>query len=332
MASSLPFLLRTTTEQTQRASKTHIESESTKSDQPTRKSRGRKPSKGPPRNKQPQRGMGVEQLERLRLQERWKEITETNQVDSLNLQPDQLSVPDPIHSFPVQYGTVSYGVPVINGGGFLGFDEGGLFFKRIENGGFGQELNRSHSSGQVLLNPYAFGAPDMRVRVGSTGTAFEISNELTSMPKGMHNLDNIPSDVCFKKKRFNGESIGYQNGSKEKFAEISPINSSDFLGLNLENKININHNNENQMGGFTARAARSAFYASHNLTDQSVQVVAVHRKANPTMGGNVFMEYDFFPGKTNGKNSAEALAVVGNAGGEASCVSNSVDLSLKLSF
>lgn len=86
---------------------------------------------------------------------------------------------------------------------------------------------------------------------------------------------------------------------------------------------------------------------------QGVEVVAIHRKGNQT-GGSVLMEYEFFPEKKSGKSStcfkemefpAEAsVALVGS--GEASCVttsdysgysasnaaSNSVDLSLKLSY
>ncbi|KAI4321898.1 hypothetical protein MLD38_035225 [Melastoma candidum] len=40
------------------------------------KSRPRRPAKPPPPKKQPQRGLGVAQLERLRLQERWKKLVE----------------------------------------------------------------------------------------------------------------------------------------------------------------------------------------------------------------------------------------------------------------
>ncbi|KAF2285916.1 hypothetical protein GH714_008943 [Hevea brasiliensis] len=340
MAAPLPLFLM---EQTQGPSKIHIESGSSKTE-PTR-NRGSKPSKGPPaRKKQPQRGMGVAQLERLRCQE--MKTTGTNQLESCNLQPANSLLPDLINSVPIQYGSVSYGVPMFSGGRFLAFDQG-LLVKQIENGGIA-ELNGSPGLGQFLVNPYVFGAPDMRVRVGTTAAVFETSKELSSMPKMMQHYEHTPSDVCVKKKRFNGENIGYHNGRREKFAEISAINGSDFLGLNLENQIDLN----DQMGGFSARAARSAFDANHNLSE-GVELVAIHRKGNTT-GGTVFMEYEFFPGEKSGKSStcskemefpAEAsVAVV--EGGEASCVttsdysgsssasnaaSNSVDLSLKLS-
>ncbi|KAF2314274.1 hypothetical protein P3X46_027074 [Hevea brasiliensis] len=342
MAASLPFFLM---EQNQGPTKINIESGSSKSEPAS--NRGRKPNKGPPAcKKQPQRGMGVAKLENLRFQERLKQMKET-QLESFNVQSAQSIVPDPIHSVPIQFGQVSYGVPMFNGGGFLGFDQG-LLVKRIGNGGFA-ELNDSPGSGQFLVNPYVFRAPDMSVRGGTTAAVLGTSKELSSMPKLMQHHEHSPSDVCFKKKRFNEENIGYNNGMREKFAEISStINGSDFLGLNPENHIDLN----DQMGGFSTRAARSALYASHN-DSEGVEVVAIHRKGNPT-SGSVLMEYEFFPGKKSGKSStrfeemefpAEASVALAG-GGEASCVttsdysgcsasnaaSNSVDLSLKLSY
>ncbi|XP_057993136.1 uncharacterized protein LOC110653293 [Hevea brasiliensis] len=302
MAASLPFFLM---EQNQGPTKINIESGSSKSEPAS--NRGRKPNKGPPAcKKQPQRGMGVAKLENLRFQERLKQMKET-QLESFN----------------------------------------GLLVKRIGNGGFAElemiVLVRS------VLGESVFRAPDMSVRGGTTAAVLGTSKELSSMPKLMQHHEHSPSDVCFKKKRFNEENIGYNNGMREKFAEISStINGSDFLGLNPENHIDLN----DQMGGFSTRAARSALYASHN-DSEGVEVVAIHRKGNPT-SGSVLMEYEFFPGKKSGKSStrfeemefpAEASVALAG-GGEASCVttsdysgcsasnaaSNSVDLSLKLSY
>ncbi|KAK6134494.1 hypothetical protein DH2020_031776 [Rehmannia glutinosa] len=69
---------------------------------PIRRSSGRRKPKGcdtssselnKKKNKTPQRGMGVEKLERLRLQERWKKMTEINTNNNI---PPAVSFPDPI--------------------------------------------------------------------------------------------------------------------------------------------------------------------------------------------------------------------------------------------
>ncbi|XP_065859911.1 uncharacterized protein [Euphorbia lathyris] len=247
---------------------------------PAASNRGRKPSKGPPPpKKQSQRGMGVANLERLRL------LSEINQPESFN------------HPQP----TMS--------GGVLGLDQG---FE-----------NRNSSLGPFWINPYLFGPPDhMRVRLGS--------NELSSMPKMFQHYDQTPCDSCCKKKKLvNGDECIVYNGRKE----MSPmISGSDFQGLNLEKSFEFN----DQRGGF---GATPAFYSNNNtnLAAGGPEVVAVHRQIN-SKGRNVLMEYEFFPDHKNGtfiKESAES------SGKAPSCLttcdysaatSNSVDLSLKLSF
>nr|XP_023929272.1 uncharacterized protein LOC112040621 [Quercus suber] len=278
--------------------------EETKS--PTSKTRGRKPSKGPTQKKQPQRGLGVEKLERLRIQERWKKMTEFP------------SLPDPqppLHcqthvsgSVPVQYRAPAPPSSVVNGSCACGAGNGGAGF----GGTFGMLM-----SNQVVLNPYAgIGVPDPRVFV-------ETSRELSSMPK----LQSVPHncDLCLKKKRFNGGNIGF-DGGRDQNSEISPISGSGFHGSNLENIPNFTSN----------------FGATRNL-DQGVEVVAIHRKGN-SMGGSVFMEYEFFPGKSGRGTSSKGLELPREVsvavGGEPSyptttaycATSSSVDLSLKLSY
>ena len=156
------------------------------------KTRGRKPSKtkGPNNKKQPQRGLGVEQLERLRLQERWKKMTEMPlplqpPPAVLNFPADHNShfhfqtvqsninplVSEPLESVPVQYGAASYGgfhphhhqfqamVPhqqrMAQVGG-SGFGCGGSSLVNVvggEGGGMVMELQRS-----VMVDPhYCYG-------------------------------------------------------------------------------------------------------------------------------------------------------------------------------
>ncbi|GMN63025.1 hypothetical protein TIFTF001_032096 [Ficus carica] len=80
------------------------------------RTRGRKPSnKAANAKKQPQRGLGVAQLERLRQEERNQKIAEMLQLQ-LQLQPPNFSGPaaavagaDPLESVPVQYGAGGFG-------------------------------------------------------------------------------------------------------------------------------------------------------------------------------------------------------------------------------
>ncbi|KAJ6950301.1 hypothetical protein NC651_004082 [Populus alba x Populus x berolinensis] len=296
---------------------------STKPAEPTRTTttttRTRKPTanKCQTRKKQPRRGMGVAQLENLRIQERWKAITETNQIGSPNLQPTkQLHVFDPFNNNDddnqmAQYGTtVNYGVPMRSNGvvfnGFLGWDhQGGVVVRRVDE--FNANNNGGFGSGQVSVNPYMVGSVPVH-HVGPpapSAAALEASKELSSIPKVMQQqkqYEPTRCDLCFK------------------------------------------------MGGFSARAATSAFYAkyhNHN-NNEGVEAMEAHRKGNNAIGRKVIMEYELFPVK-NGKSTcfkdmefptAEASVAVGT--GEASCVttysdnsasdaSNSIDLSLKLS-
>ncbi|KAB5534699.1 hypothetical protein DKX38_017785 [Salix brachista] len=303
---------------------------STRTGEPTRRSTATNQSKRSTtrkcqtRKKQCQRGMGVAQLESLRIQERWKAITEANQnIGAFNLQPtQQLHDHHPFNcntdnnnNQMMQYGTtVNCGVPTSSSGGvfngFLGWDhQGGVVANRVD--GFNVNNNDRIGSGQVFVNQYMVGSvPVHQVGAPAPASVFEASKELSSIPKVMQQQQYESSrfDLCFK------------------------------------------------MGGFSARAARStAPYANHNHNNNEVtsEVMTVHRKGtNSPMGRKVIIEYEFFPGK-NGTGacfkemefpSPEAPVAVG--AGEASCVttysdysgysasnaSNSIDLSLKLSY
>lgn len=148
----------------------------------------------------------MEQLERLRIEERMKKL-----ADPLNL-PDHyhfqkvhttaLSVSNPLSSVPLHYGAANYGGggPVVvnsSGSGLFGVDRASFVVQRISgNGGFscgssGVKVVGGMVMEQVMVdpNPYGVGAPDQRVQVGSV---YETSKELSSMPK----MQSIPSDRC----------------------------------------------------------------------------------------------------------------------------------------
>ncbi|XVF70424.1 hypothetical protein PTKIN_Ptkin11bG0160600 [Pterospermum kingtungense] len=300
--------------------------------------KGRKPTgKGPNQKKQPGRGMGVEKLERLRIQERWKKITETSAATTTTHFATDPNIGT--SNVPVLHGLTNYGVPMmINGGstgGLWGWgDTAGLMMQRVVgNGGFCGGLN-----GQVLL-----GAPaNVQVACGAAAVV-EASKELSSMPKLQHCKPDR-CDVCFKKKRCNGENVSFNGGRLNQFGQVLPPKATDFPEWNLENSQNINE----EMKGFSARAARSAFAHGGYMknTNETVDVVAIHRKGNSMGTGSVLMEYEFFPEKSSSSSSrsstsskewklAASEASVGVMGDEASHhanASNCVDLSLKLSY
>lgn len=182
-------------------------SEQPKPPEPTKK-KGRKSHRGS-NNKKPQRGMGVAQLERLRLEDRLKKLSEPqNQTDPFHLHgyrhqyhsqkvqttATPLSVSaDPLACVPVHYG----GGQVIVGSGLFSVDRGGLVVQRI--GGSGTGFGRGASAGVSIAgggvavedpNPYGIiGTPHQRVQVGAV---YETSSELSSMPK----MQSVPSDRC----------------------------------------------------------------------------------------------------------------------------------------
>ncbi|KAJ7981672.1 Protein SPOROCYTELESS like [Quillaja saponaria] len=306
------------------------------------KTRGRKSSNSRGPKKQPQRGLGVAQLERLRLHDRWKKMTEIPPLAQQNEPDHQLlqyqntpilpftTVTNPFASVPVHYGAANYGVshgsqPVINGttvgllgqmignrGGFCGVNGGGSC--SAINGGF----LVTNQVGQ-MVETYEVGAQGSTVL---TGNSFETSKELSSMPK-LHCVSDR-CNVSFKKKRWN---------------MMNNVSGSDFLGLSSAQAPNF----ITQPSDFTTIASS---YGARNL-DQHVEVMAVHWKGN-SEGGRVFMEYEFFPAA--GKNGrvigtcSKGLEILPREasvaeGGEASSItpttygdssSNSIDLSLKL--
>ncbi|PSS16224.1 Protein SPOROCYTELESS like [Actinidia chinensis var. chinensis] len=158
--------------------------------------------------KQPQRGMGVAQLERLRLQERWKKMTEIG-----NIPPQPLSLHNPYSLSPPSYqnpvSTTQFGH--------------GLNPVLFQNGRVGGVF-----PGQFQADPYGIGAPNPSVRVGNVG---EPSSELPSIP----NLEGFSDHyvVYHKKKRVDGKNLGC-NGMRGKPADLSPIHGCGFQGFNQE--------------------------------------------------------------------------------------------------
>ncbi|XP_031280055.1 protein SPOROCYTELESS [Pistacia vera] len=294
----------------------------------TKSCRGRKHAgnkAGTSQKKKPQRGMGVAQLESLRMQEiTLKKMAEMPPLDLHRLQhqhyysPHHMPLMKPIPSVPVLHGATNYGVSVlggVGGGSLLGLDQTAVMIQSAGNGSGSGQHNPDFTASQLSF--------------------VETSNELSSIPKIQPQwaLASERCDICSKKKRFHGQNGGF-NG----------MNTSDIHGSHQQNNINFNGG----LNAFGARAARSALYASHDLNQQQgVEVKTIHKNGS-SRDRNVLMEYEFFPGKDAKSTSSKEMelmpteASVSVVGGEASCFtatvygvnasSNSVDLSLKLSY
>ncbi|KAK7324618.1 hypothetical protein VNO77_28330 [Canavalia gladiata] len=286
--------------------------------------RGRKANaKGP--KKAPQRGLGVAQLERLRMQESWKKMSEAYGA-SPTLHELQCHTPMFVSgNVPVMCGTAAPSSNHHVHAGLIAFQ---CPQQQVITGNKGWFLSNSLSS-------FGSGPPLL------VGTPLETSKELSSMP----NLHSQPQsfDLSLKKTRFNEDSPKGSNNARRERLEIGPnVNGHDFLGFKPQSAA---PNLVGETGDFYNKLSRHAAadaYATPNL-EECVEVVAVHRRGS-SGSGRVFMEYEFFPGKDGrGTTSKEMeVATIGSAavGGEASSItatpygdsaSNSIDLSLKLS-
>ncbi|CAL0326593.1 unnamed protein product [Lupinus luteus] len=310
--------------------------------------RGRKTQgKGP--KKQPQRGLGVEQLERLRMQESLMKMNETcsgfpvipNFPDHHHppMFPSFTSVQDPFNGSTSSTVPVKYGAPnhahgvfqcspqqVLNGNSIGVWNQGVVGASSgICGVGFvvPNQLNRASS--------YGFGAPTLSPKL--VGSPLETSKELSSMPN-LHFSEPQCFDVCLNKKsRFNEVSVKGSYARRDMTFEIWPnCNSPEFLGLIPQAAA---PNLVEETSNFYNKYDRNDVASATNI-DESVEIVAVHRKGN----SRVFMEYEFFPGKYDLGTTSKVLELATNIGAaEASPITaapygdsaSNIDLSLKLS-
>ncbi|OMO80466.1 Plant transcription factor NOZZLE [Corchorus capsularis] len=270
-------------------------------------SKGKKASgKGQKQKKPPQRGMGVAQLERLRIQERWKKMTGT----TVQFPPDPVKVK----------GKTSNIVPVLQGVGVANY--AAAVNPMMINGGngglWGWGCSTDSTAGLVNIP---------RVNVGNGG----FGGFNGGFQKMRYKGENVNFDGGFNKF---GQVLPIK-GSTEYVH-----------GFNLENNQNIIKEEMNNNGFTpTPKVVRTAAaaYAGQNQIDinEAVEVSVIHRKGNTMGNGSVVMEYELFPGKSSRSTSskewerlpAQASVAVGDDH-EASYVnpSNGVDLSLKLSY
>ncbi|XAR67519.1 hypothetical protein NMG60_11002299 [Bertholletia excelsa] len=280
-----------------------------------------KSSEASQKKKQPQRGMGVAQLERLRQQEVWKKMTENPKNNNSNNLLHSLS----LQNNPYFLSSSPFPDPVANFGGCGVGPNQPLLLQRLGNGFFPGSGVGGVFCDQFQADPYGHRpGPNPALRGGNVS---ETSRELSSIP----NI-KVCSDycgLCHKKKRVNGDNFG-----------------CGFLGSNLNNKLNIA--TERQVKPW---ALGPASYFVWNECLQEVEVVAVHSKGIKE-GGSLLMEYEFFPGKNGGESASTKNLEIGfseaSSSVTGSCVNNtptanspsgfvdasstSIDLSLKLSY
>ncbi|XP_038900102.1 protein SPOROCYTELESS-like [Benincasa hispida] len=339
----------------------HTGREETKPHEPPKTRPGRKTgARNPHQKKPPQRGLGVAQLERLRLQDKWNKITEMSPPHHfIQSHSPTFLLDNTLTNFPLQFPAAA---PVMvatdsgGGGGVLGFDHQGLVVQRIGNhGGF-------LAGGE----PYSHGGG---VLIGNSSV--EASRELSSIPKLPPpslppSCDSDHCDICFKKKRVNFSNLMKEKNINIAAAETPPLAAAgfDFLGLSttnstaeLNNSTVVNHH------------ANPDFGFSFNFNFNQGRSGGNSGSGSGGGGGNGegssrLMEYEFFPRKNCrgteieelkmpkeelslfGEENEEEEEVLAVDHGEGSCITTScndiinggtrnstaLDLSLKLSF
>ncbi|NP_001335302.1 SPOROCYTELESS/NOOZLE-like protein [Solanum lycopersicum] len=322
--------------------------------------RRRSSKNGQKKKKQPQRGMGVEQLERLRVQDQMKNSTihgvhHNHQYYSNNNFPKLTPVSSFTGGGSASADPGNYSNSILNSSPVLQFPKlcavsPNDFFmqQKVVNTGFigssstNQLMISSHDHHQFQsqMNLYGF---------ATSKPSTEKSKELYPMPNLFSSNNSCFSDRCRscnkKKRMINGEEIS----------------------VHMEDMIR-----EKEDSG-TKPLLHSYSLPSHQ--QKGVEIVAIHRKGSSSAlssdEGAVMMEYDFFPEKISSKSTntykscfeneatmmsaynspesssfAAAAAAAGNIiNGEASSVTtiswaadttttsptSSIDLSLKLS-
>ncbi|XP_042479198.1 uncharacterized protein LOC122060095 [Macadamia integrifolia] len=322
-------------------------------------------SSGSSQKKPPQRGLGVAQLERLRLQERWKKMTEINQPHQGPLNNNdhqyQFSFPFADHRNGVSVPYSRFGP--VNPGGLT--NDGHVSTShmqtqaqahplhpyRFANGGFSGNAGTFFCGRPVFPDQFQMDrlkVPTQEARFHSGNpNLYETSKELSSTQtqNQMLHCSSDQCDIC-KKKHIHGGNLGYNY--------IAPRNyhgdGFDYLSLNLGSNKPINRDQRRDVG------VNPATFSVPDNAHEEAEVLAVHRQEK-SIGGSVFMEYDFFPQKADRSvtdiNSSATTATT-NTGGyssytdhfflagvtaagaarEASLTThntNSLDLSLKLS-
>ncbi|KAK4750639.1 hypothetical protein SAY87_004121 [Trapa incisa] len=288
--------------------------------------RGVRSSRPPAQKRQPQRGLGVAQLERLRLQDLWKNTTHM---------PHQLR-----RDFQTQTRLLGSRKALITYPCLSLCGEGGLAVQR--RAGFVFPLGSGQAVGSMNM---------AGVRGGATAVTpvIEVPRELSSMPNvrcfpgRYHKYSTLDATARAIAILNRGAGDHISNGES-----TAAVYSRDFLALNLGNGLG-----SRSSGGYFAPGDHEDG-TQHAIIHQDVEGSMVAGRKVKTVGrDNLLMEYEFFPGKSDSckgnllekmcipTEGYEAMAASGFApendsgsgAGESSRGEgqNSIDLSLSLS-
>ncbi|XP_073128803.1 uncharacterized protein [Henckelia pumila] len=296
------------------------------------------------KKKQRLRGMGVAQLERLRVEDLKKmtEINENNQALNFPL-PSSFVDPTPVNvSGPVQF-------PKLGGFGAPNFGAGKMGFNN-PNERLGFNIGQVGFGGNFVPD-YHFPADVFEVKGSNSLDAF------SSNPNVVKSCTQLCIS-CQERKKISGQNLISCCGMKPEFSGCG------FLGLNVGQTTYIKR--ENQGLATKVRPEPNVAYTIRN-GQPGVEIVAVHKKGSPSSsttssseaGNALVMEYEFFPSgkgmKSNmNSNNNEYVMMKLMAGwgsesvniGDQSCCgasstaaltgldgsTGSIDLSLKLSY
>ncbi|XP_068667602.1 uncharacterized protein [Aristolochia californica] len=274
-------------------------------------------SVNPSQKKVPQRGMGVAQLERLRLQERWKKMTEIGEVPAQNeMYPFPFSFPDQ----PPIAAPVSRPTPLR----YTAFN-GPVRTACAANAAYGAG---SMLSEHVSFDQLRAAALEARFENHNLIPAAESTRELPSIQK-THCFSGS-CEFCSKKKRLYAEDIAF-HGNSCRLAEHNK-DGCHFAERNFGSRMTV----DGEIVDFGEKQDRRAScFGAHVHAGGGQQTVSeTHggfQKKGRFVGECQRMEYDFFSSAGNSFISGSSAGQEAADGEASSSASSILDLTLKLS-
>ncbi|KAK9089523.1 hypothetical protein Scep_028605 [Stephania cephalantha] len=288
----------------------------------------------------PQRGLGVAQLERLRLQERWKKMTE---IHDHHTRPAQQAPQARLHfhhhhhqqqqqqqqqvfhhaNHQLQFQYFPFPISAHGGSSVAGGtpptppSPSPSPFPSVHDQYLKFDPARSYGSAPSITSDVC--------GVGSIGAMFQpfsaadrariSAGELSSSQK-IHGVLFDRSSTNTRGLNFHGENLGFVNGGvrghhhhhqymdqhhHHHHQNMVSVESCDLLRLNLGQT---NSTTSTIVDG--SSRGNLWHYSSSPNSKEEVEVVAVHRRGNPTSSGSassVLMEYEFFPRSSRGSST-----------------------------
>lgn len=194
---------------------------------------------------------------------------------------------------------------------------------------------------QMQVDRFQFAAHEARFQLqnrnelqypeATTAEALMMARELSSSQKTQQCLSD-QCEVCVKKKRYQGENLGFQERSNTSggLNEMG-TNVCNYLGLNMGSGRAVDGGNRNICWRGERQGASPGMHVPEEMESVAIQ------KKGKSVGERHFKEYNFFPRKgcfnsTIAGDSAAVAAPKTKVGEGSPSAANFLDLSLKLSF